>query len=352
MNILNEELKNNEENLNILIEKMTQTNELNIKNFEESRKIIIQYAIKISNYPVNNIETNLANKIVFFLRNLKSTLDLTDTFITKLYSFTETLKKLNTQDFESINQANQEFNDIITFSLENMLKIEEFLLQATQFTNLAFNTETNKEENLGKQSETIETITDETSIKNTSSDTNSTTTSPENTTQLEEDVDKSSTQPITEEVTTLSTSQITNEKNHSDLIEENTLIISEISGKVILPYSISELTDILEKSENKYTSIQAIIEDKYTIPYSNYKNPIFARFKETFKLVKSKEKRTIKEAIDLAMELMFNFNIHPAIITACKNVDELDIYLDYLDTNETEKFDLFKIKFEVAPMIK
>lgn len=51
------------------------------------------------------------------------------------------------------------------------------------------------------------------------------------------------------------------------------------------------------------------------------------------------------------MELLFNYNLHPAIISACKNIDELDIYLDYLENNETDKFNCFNIKFEIAPSI-
>ena len=92
-----------------------------------------------------------------------------------------------------------------------------------------------------------------------------------------------------------------------------------------------------------------VIENEFTIPYSNVKNPSFSRFKEAFRLVKNKEQKSIKEAFDLGMELLFNYNLHPAIISACKNIDELDIYLDYLENNETDKFNCFNIKFEIAP---
>ena len=67
--------------------------------------------------------------------------------------------------------------------------------------------------------------------------------------------------------------------------------------------------------------------------------------------MKKKENGSIKDAFDLGMELLFNYNLHPAIITACKNLDELDIYLDYLENNETDKFDCFKIVFEIAPIV-
>ena len=63
-----------------------------------------------------------------------------------------------------------------------------------------------------------------------------------------------------------------------------------------------------------------------------------------------KEKASVIKAFELGMELFFNYNLHPAIISACKSLDELDIYLDYLEDNETHKFDCFKIIFDMAPI--
>lgn len=134
--------------------------------------------------------------------------------------------------------------------------------------------------------------------------------------------------------------------------KENTLIISELKGKVILPYKISELNDILQNHPEKYNTTQDIIEKIYTIPFNMYRNPIIARFREAFKLVHDREHKSIKSAFDLGVELLFNYNLHPAIISACKNIDELDIYLDYLENNETNKFDIFQVVFEIAPVVK
>ena len=151
--------------------------------------------------------------------------------------------------------------------------------------------------------------------------------------------------------------EISNNSEHPNNISEektyenNTLIISEISGKVVLPYELETLKHKLENQNNTYSSIDDIIEEKYTLPISLYKNPFIARFRESYKLMRNKEKASIKEAFDLGFELMFNYNLHPAIITACKNLDELDIYLDYLESGETDKFNCFKIKFEIAPTV-
>lgn len=51
----------------------------------------------------------------------------------------------------------------------------------------------------------------------------------------------------------------------------------------------------------------------------------------------------------LGAELLVNYNLHPAIITACKNIDELDVYLSCLEDDQLDKFNLFDIKFEMLP---
>ena len=134
--------------------------------------------------------------------------------------------------------------------------------------------------------------------------------------------------------------------------KENTLIISETTGIVILPFELSSLKEKLDNSKNKYSSIDDIIKKEYSLPIKIYRNPFIARFKESYKLMREKEKSSIKEAFDLGLELMFNYNLHPAIISACKNIDELDIYLDYLDSGEISKFKYFKILFEIPPVVK
>ena len=46
---------------------------------------------------------------------------------------------------------------------------------------------------------------------------------------------------------------------------------------------------------------------------------------------------------------MFNYDLNPIIIAACRNLDELDIYLDCLLTNQLYDFKCFQIIFEVNP---
>lgn len=135
---------------------------------------------------------------------------------------------------------------------------------------------------------------------------------------------------------------------------ENNLIlrISEKTGNVYLPYLVKDLQKILQEHPEKYSSLKDLIKKKYVIPIKYYKNSSFARFKEAYKLIREREKGNIADALNLAFELLFNYNLNPAIISACKNLDELDIYLDCLKDNEIEQFYCFDIIYEVPPLIK
>lgn len=134
-----------------------------------------------------------------------------------------------------------------------------------------------------------------------------------------------------------------------NIIEDNdTLFISEIENKVILPYKASELKEILASDENDYCDIQTIINEKYTIPLLHYRYAGISRFRETFALMREKEKASLFDSLDLALELMGKRFLHPAIITACEDLDQLDIYLDCLETNELDDFPFFKIKYALC----
>ena len=128
---------------------------------------------------------------------------------------------------------------------------------------------------------------------------------------------------------------------------ENTLIISENHKKVILPYNMSTVKNILLKNSKRFSSLEDVIDKMYTKPISYYKFSPVSRFKETFKLVKEREKGSTFKALSLAFELLGNYNLHPAVITACNSLDELDIYLACLDDNTLEDFHFFNVKYEI-----
>lgn len=153
----------------------------------------------------------------------------------------------------------------------------------------------------------------------------------------------------------LITSHSINEKARINLELEphdnNTLIISEKEQKAYLPFFYSEVKKIYENSMKQYQTLQDVINDLYILPLSNFKNSAIARFRESFHLIRKKEKGSITKALDLGLELMFKYELNPIVIAACRNLDELDIYLDCLEENELYDFTCFEIKFEVMPQL-
>lgn len=133
----------------------------------------------------------------------------------------------------------------------------------------------------------------------------------------------------------------------SGIQDNKKLLISEKANKTFLPYTAQEISEKLKTK--KYSSATEIIEEEYTVSNDYYKFPMIARFKEAYKLVRIKEHGSFAKALDLALELMVNFNLNPSIITACKNLEELNIYLDCLEENELNKFLCFDIIYEVSP---
>ena len=132
----------------------------------------------------------------------------------------------------------------------------------------------------------------------------------------------------------------------------NCLIISDEDQKVYLPYSFDEVDKKFNSHQNKYESITDLIETEYIKPTAIYKNPFTARFREAYKLMRRKQRASIGAALALGIELAFETHLHPAIITACKNLEELDIYLDCLDDNELDKFSCFNIIYKSVPILK
>lgn len=133
--------------------------------------------------------------------------------------------------------------------------------------------------------------------------------------------------------------------------DNNTLIISEKAQKAYLPFFYSEIQQIYQNSKNQYRTLQEVIDDLYVVDLSQFKNSAIARFKESFCLIRKKEKGSITKALDLGLELMFKYELNPIIVAACRNLDELDIYLDCLEENELHDFTCFEIKFEVMPQL-
>ncbi len=134
--------------------------------------------------------------------------------------------------------------------------------------------------------------------------------------------------------------------------DNNLLIISETEQKAYLPFLYSEVKEIYKNFSNQYQTLQDVVDDLYILPLSRFKNSAISRFKESFNLIRNKEKGSITKALELGLELMFKYELNPIIIAACRNLDELDIYLDCLEEDELYDFTCFEIKFEVMPQLK
>lgn len=143
----------------------------------------------------------------------------------------------------------------------------------------------------------------------------------------------------------------TRKKKDTVSLNENTLTISETSGLVTLPYKVADLKKALRNEPEKYASLSDVILSQYTVPLRDYRFSAISRFKEAYKLVINKEHGSKKEALSLATELLTNYNLHPAVIAACKNLNELDVYLSCLEFNELEDFHFFKIVYEALPVM-
>ena len=138
----------------------------------------------------------------------------------------------------------------------------------------------------------------------------------------------------------------------SDIIENNNcLLISETKRKVFLPYSQQEVLEYIEKYPTQYTSFEDVVKQEFISPIDYYlKHPAVSRFRETYALIRDREAKSIFEAFKFAMDMMFNYNLNPAIIAACKSQTQLEHYLECLNNTTLDNFKDFEIKFEVAPL--
>lgn len=287
-----------------------------ITNQKNIKKVLLDYIQQISNCP-DNIDLKYSNDILKFLENLKTSLNLSHQNIALL---NETIKILNNVDDQNFESFYNKYDKMIEIVTKNTQYIQNFLHSILSFSELKFFTAKSGAQNNG--TDKIQTIETPTSISKVTN----------NNENVDNTLDKIET------------------KSNFEL-NENTLIISETKGKVFLPYKVSEVESILKENSDKYQNVEEVIEQIYTLPFDYFKSLSFSRFREAYKLARNIEKKSIKYAFDLGMELIFNYNLHPAIITACRSLDELDIYLDYLENNETDKFDCFKIVFEMAPIV-
>ena len=92
-------------------------------------------------------------------------------------------------------------------------------------------------------------------------------------------------------------------------MDRNILLVSEQDQKAYLPYKYEDIEYIYKTYNKEFSSIQDVIKKFYILPLSRFKNAPISRFRETLNLVKNKEKLSLIKALDLGIELMFNYKL-------------------------------------------
>lgn len=146
--------------------------------------------------------------------------------------------------------------------------------------------------------------------------------------------------------------EATSEAIDKESLQSNdTLVISEKDNKVFLPYTVSEIQSYMEKYPKEYKSLEYVINKEFILPLDYYtKHPSLARFREAYSLIRDREAKSVFEALKYALNIMFKYDLNPAIISACKTEEALDFYIECLESKDLSKFNLFKIEFRLNPL--
>ena len=145
--------------------------------------------------------------------------------------------------------------------------------------------------------------------------------------------------------------EISEEISDGNIQNNNTLIISEKDNKVFLPYTVSEIQSYMEKYPKEYKSLEYVINKEFILPLDYYtKHPSLARFREAYSLIRDREAKSVFDALKYALNIMFKYDLNPAIISACKTEEALNLYIECLENKDLSKFNLFKIEFRLNPL--
>ena len=145
--------------------------------------------------------------------------------------------------------------------------------------------------------------------------------------------------------------EVSEEISDGNIQNNNTLIISEKDNKVFLPYTVSEIQSYMEKYPKEYKSLEYVINKEFILPLDYYtKHPSLARFREAYSLIRDREAKSVFDALKYALSVMFEYDLNPAIISACKTEEALNLYIECLENKDLSKFNLFKIEFRLNPL--
>ncbi len=339
---------------------------------ERQKEVFLVYMQKFVDSN-ENIEENNIEKMVNVLEEAKNAIECVNNNVVNLTDiinlYNQVKYDLNDQNFETyLNDLNEKYIEILKSVTTNTIRIQECLNDLAGFSNIYNVQESSSKINNIDEVYTKEEITEKIEVEEEQKlDMETEVQDVSDLYKIDLREESNIEMPIknviqeTEMQEKVIDTKIQNSKEENieepNLIgledyKENTLLISETSGKVVLPFLYKDIEREMRKHPNKYTCVESVIAKKYMKSIDYYKNAPVMRFKEAFRLARKKENKSLVFAFDLGMELLFSYNLHPAIISACKTVDELDIYLDYLEDNQTGRFECFEIEFEIAPVIR
>ena len=287
--------------LKLFIDNISNSNSLNIIDFEKYKNQFIDLTEKINS-------TNMSYNT--FMENLTAipAIDFSNLEYEKI-DIPTTLENIENELYETTN-SNENKEEIITENTEN--KISEI-------------SGTNNSTNITE--EITENNTENTIVENS-----------EETVIIEE----SASENIENEISKMPETSNSDESNKTNFIEK-TLLINYKTDIAILPYSLFDLEEYFSENPEKYSSISDIIEKEYTVSLKDYKNNSISRFKETFKLARDKNHFSFFEALNYANKLKSETEVEPIIIAACESVHELDCYLECLYNDSITSFNCFNI---------
>lgn len=317
---------------NLLIDKEIVNNQLSVLNNtltsqRTTKKTLLSYLEKLSNSMYENFNSYNTDNLLYLINEAQSIFECIKSNINKTLELKSSLRKFsqvessNTEDYEKFNT---EFN----LWLENVNTTNSNYLNFIKDYEKFINPITNENTSTSEITETEEIIEPplETDITSEKIEIIS---EPQDETTSNIEIEKNS---ETQNETTTETNSL-----------ENILKIDEVSQIAVLPFSSSDLEELFSDDPEKYSSLQDIIDKEYTVSLKDFENTAITRYKEAFKLAKDKSNIPLTQAITFAKRFLGEQDIEPIIIAACKNIEELDYYVECLNSNNLNNFDYFKI---------
>lgn len=376
-----------------LFDKEIVNNQLSVLNNtlasqRQTKKTLLSYLEKFSDAMYENFNSDNTDSLLSLINEAHSIFECIKSNINKTIELKTFLENIYNSDFLNTidtEKFNKEFNELLdnisktnssylTFmnnyeafikpvSIDKNEEIENIILEDSTTSEKSENDYLNQDEEESlfeavNNSNTItEDITTEISTQKNSNENNSALDLEEN---IQETIQENLAETPNENISndeTLETVEIQKtitiiDEPEEEYIEKTTtqidlpekeLIINKKLGIAILPYSIPDLDELFLNDPEKYSSIQDIIDQEYTVKLKDFENSSITRYKEAFKLAKDKSNYTFSQAANFAKIFLIENEITSLIIASCKNVEELEFYIECLNNNKLNDFHCFKI---------